>query len=296
MANPHLLRIILLTLLALTAFAANSVLCRLALADATIDAASFSSIRLVSGAVVLSTILALRHNRNARPSTGNWTGALMLFLYAVPFSYAYRTLDTGTGALILFGAVQITMIAASVISGTRLHAIEWIGVLVAFTGLVYMNLPGVSAPSLFGFTLMAMAGVAWGMYTLNGRDSKDALMDTAHNFIRTVPLVAVLMLAAYQHVQFSMQGIMLAILSGGIASGIGYSIWYTVLRDLTTAQAAVVQLSVPMIAALGGVVFVSEFISLRLGISSALILGGILLVIIGRQYMVRMHASAHLDK
>lgn len=212
----------------------------------------------------------------------------MLFLYAITFSFAYITLDTGTGALILFGSVQITMILLSFISGTRLHVIEWLGVATAFSGFVYLVLPGVTAPSISGFLLMTLAGIGWGIYSLKGRGSANPLMDTAYNFLRTTPLVMVLVLITIKDAHFSPEGILLAVASGAITSGIGYTIWYIALAGLTATQAAVLQLLVPVIAALGGVVFVSEAITLRLSISATMILGGILMVVMGRYYFVRM--------
>ena len=208
----------------------------------------------------------------------------MLFIYAITFSFAYVALNTATGALILFGSVQTTMIIVSVISGNRLHISEWFGVSIAFAGFVFLVLPGVSAPSILGLLLMAVAGVAWGIYTLKGRGSDSPLADTFYNFLRTTPIVlvfAAISIAAFRNTHFSLEGIVLAILSGAIASGIGYTIWYIALRGLSSTQAAVVQLSVPVIAAFGGVVFVSEAISLRLTFSALVILGGILLVVKG---------------
>lgn len=272
----------ILTGLALIAFAANSVLCRLALGGNAVDAASFTVIRLLSGAITLSLILALCQTHKNPVSGGRWLPAFMLFLYAVSFSFAYVTLRTGTGALILFGSVQITMILIGFVSGERLRLPEWAGVLSAFAGFVYLVLPGVTAPSLSGFLLMALAGVAWGIYTLKGRGSSNPLADTAGNFVRTVPLIVALALIAARHMQLSPAGVIYAVLSGTVASGIGYTIWYTALAGLSATQAAVVQLLVPVIAAAGGVVFMSEVISLRLVLSAALILGGILMVTLGR--------------
>ena len=274
--------------LALIAFAANSVLCRLALGEKTIDAASFTVIRLLSGALVLLVILKIKNNNNCSHSRGSWPASLMLFLYAITFSFAYITLDTGTGALILFGSVQITMLLLSLISGNRLHISEWMGLLLAFTGFVYLILPGVTTPSVMGFLLMAVAGIAWGIYTLIGRGSDNPLMDTSYNFLRTIPFVIILVIIAAQNAHYSTNGILLAALSGGIASGIGYTIWYIALGGLSATQAAVVQLAVPVIAALGGVIFVSEAITLRLILSGLMILGGILLVVLGRFYFVQL--------
>lgn len=274
------------TALALIAFAANSVLCRLALGEETIDAASFTVIRLLSGALVLLAILAFSNDKEVSASRGSWSASLMLFVYAVAFSFAYISLDTGTGALILFGSVQITMILLSLVSGNRLHLSEWVGVIIAFTGFVYLVLPEVSSPSVMGFLLMIAAGIAWGMYTLKGRESDHPLKDTAYNFLRTIPLVIILLVITIQDAHYSAAGVLLAVLSGGIASGIGYTIWYIALGGLSTTQAAVVQLSVPVIAAFGGVLFVSEAITARLTVSALMILGGILLVVLGRFYFV----------
>ena len=280
-SGMHVAKPIALTTLALIAFAANSVLCRLALGGKVIDAAGFTSIRLLSGALVLLCILKLSGNNNTT-SRGSWSAALMLFLYAVTFSFAYLTLNTGTGALILFGSVQITMIFKSFLSGNRLLPIEWMGVATAFSGIVYLVLPGVTAPSISGFSLMALAGVAWGLYTLKGRASTNPLSDTSYNFLRSVPLAMTLGLFFFHNMHISGEGIVLAAISGGITSGIGYTLWYMALRGISATQAAVVQLSVPVIAGFGGVVFVSEQINLRLTLSALLTLGGILMVILGR--------------
>lgn len=280
------IKTVVFTLLALIAFAANSVLCRLALGENSIDASSFTIIRLLSGAIVLIAILKIS-NKTGSPSKGSWVSGAMLFLYAITFSFAYITLDTGTGALILFGSVQITMILLSLISGNRLHISEWAGLSIAFTGFVYLVLPGVSSPSVVGFTLMTVAGIAWGIYTLKGRGSDNPLADTAYNFLRTVPLVIILAIITVHNLHYTLEGVLLAILSGAIASGIGYMIWYIALGDLSATQAAVVQLAVPVIAALGGVIFVSEPLTLRLILSGFIILGGILLVVLGRYYFVQ---------
>jgi drug/metabolite transporter (DMT)-like permease len=282
------MKTLMFTGFALIAFAANSVLCRLALGEKTIDASSFTVIRLLSGVVVLWVILMITRNKNSPPAKGSWPASLMLFLYGVTFSFAYITLDTGTGALILFASVQITMISLYIISGNRLHITERIGIFIAFLGFVYLILPGVSTPSVTGFSLMTIAGIAWGVYTLKGRDSVNPLMDTAYNFFRTIPLVIVLAVVAIGNGQCSTQGIILAALSGGIASGIGYTLWYVALGGLSAVQAAVVQLLVPAIAALGGVIFVSEAITLRLTLSGIMILGGILMTVWGRYYLVRV--------
>lgn len=283
--GPLLIKTLICTVFALFAFAANSVFCRLALGANAIDASSFTSIRLLSGALVLVFILQIKGDKNSSSTKGSWSASLMLFIYAITFSFAYITLDTGTGALILFGSVQITMILLSLISGNRLHIAEWMGVAIAFVGFVYLVLPGVTAPSVTGFSLMSTAGVAWGVYTLKGRGSLNPLSDTAYNFSRCIPLIIILVVLTIKNAHISTEGILWAALSGGITSGIGYTIWYTALGGLSATQAAVVQLSVPVIAALGGVIFVSEKISFRLALSAFLILGGILMVILGRYYL-----------
>ncbi len=281
--SHHILKIFMLTILALIAFAANSVLCRLALGANTIDASSFTNIRLFSGAIVLLIILKLSGNRTHLKSKGSWLSGLILFLYAVTFSYAYITLDTGTGALIMFGSVQITIILLSIISGHRLIIYEWLGVTIAFLGFVYLILPGVSSPSLTGFFLMTIAGIAWGLYTLKGKESKNPLADTTFNFLRTIPFLIVLLIFTVQNSYYTSEGIILAIISGGVTSGIGYTIWYMAIDGLTKIQTAVVQLLVPIIAAFGGVIFVAEKITFRLSLASTLILGGILIVVLGRK-------------
>jgi drug/metabolite transporter (DMT)-like permease len=265
------------------------------LGDNAIDAASFTSIRLLSGIVVLAVILKIAQPGGDVASKGSWKASFMLFLYAITFSYAYISLETGTGALILFASVQITMILIGILSGNKLHYIEWSGVVIAFFGFVYLVLPGLAAPSLIGFILMSVAGVAWGFYTLAGKGSESPLSDTAYNFIRTLPLTIVLIAATIQNTTLSWEGVFLAILSGGITSGIGYTIWYIALGGLSAIQAAVVQLLVPVIAAIGGVVFANEALSARLVLSSTMILGGILTVIIGK-HLYGLHQSGKHSK
>lgn len=278
------MKIIVCTTLALFAFAGNSILCRLALGEDAIDAASFTTIRLLSGIIVLAIILKMTNASRAATTKGNWKASFMLFLYAVTFSFAYISLDTGTGALVLFGTVQITMILAGLLGGNKLHYSEWLGVITAFSGLVYLVMPSLTAPSLIGFILMSVAGVAWGLYTLAGKGSKNPLSDTTYNFLRTLPLVIILIAVTYQNSSLSQKGILLAVLSGGIASGLGYTIWYMALGGLSSIQAAVFQLLVPVIAATGGVLFANEIFSLRLALSSVMILGGIMVVILGKYY------------
>jgi len=275
------------TCVALFAFAGNSVLCRLALGDAVIDAPSFTAIRLLSGIVVLVTLLTVTTDKKKPVTKGSWLAAIFLFVYAITFSFAYISLDTGVGALILFGTVQLTMILASVALGSKLHLTEWLGVSIAFSGFVYLIIPNLTTPSFSGFILMVISGIAWGGYTLKGRGSINPISDTAYNFIRTIPFVIVLLILCLRNAHISSFGITLAILSGAIASGIGYAVWYIALRNLSIIQAAVVQLLVPIIAAIGGILFINEIISLRLVFSSIMVLGGILLVIIGSHYFVQ---------
>jgi drug/metabolite transporter (DMT)-like permease len=273
------LRVIALTTLALIAFAGNSVLCRLALADGSIDAASFSTVRLVSGAIALLVILKATH-RGCRPgSYGSWMSAAMLFLYAACFSFAYISLDTGIGALILFGMVQATMVTGALRAGDRPAAAEWMGWLLAVIGFVYLVSPGLTAPSPGGTVLMGTAGIAWGIYSLRGREEPFALDGTTYNFLRSVPLVLIVSAVSLKDLHLSAIGMSLAIASGAITSGVGYAIWYTALRSISSMQAAMVQLSVPVLAAAGGVLFLSETVSLRLIVSGLLILGGIFLAI-----------------
>lgn len=273
------MKVVLFTSFALLAFAGNSVLCRLALGNNAIDAASFTSIRLLSGILALGLILLITQRRSSQTSKGSWKASAMLFIYALTFSYAYISLDTGVGALILFTAVQVTMIFIRVFSGGRLLAIEWLGVSLSFFGFVYLVYPELSSPSVIGFILMLVSGVAWGLYTLEGRKSKSPLNDTAYNFIRCLPLVLLLTVITISNATLSSEGIWLAIAAGAITSGVGYAIWYVALGSLSAIQAAVVQLLVPVIATFGGIVFANEALSVRLVIASLVILGGISLVI-----------------
>lgn len=268
----------LLTVLAMLAFAANSVLCRMALGDGAIDATSFTSLRLLSGACMLLIILLYR-NHNFRQTKINYFSALMLFTYAICFSYSYLQLSTGTGALILFGTVQLTMILFGLINGERPGKIAWSGIIAAFTGLVYLLMPSVSAPPLAGAILMIAAGIAWGIYTIRGKSSAAPLATTGWNFFATIPLVLLVFVVFHTDVHTTLQGVVLAILSGALASGLGYAIWYSALPYLSPTNAATVQLSVPVIAAFGGVILLSEPVSSRLIVSSIVVLGGIYLTI-----------------
>jgi drug/metabolite transporter (DMT)-like permease len=271
-------RLILITTLAMLAFAANSLLCRLALRDTTIDAASFTAIRLASGAAVLALIVRARSGRPME--AGSWAAAACLFGYAAGFSFAYRQLSAATGAILLFGAVQTAMLSWGLATGERLRRLQLAGLLVAVGGLVYMLLPGLSAPPLLGAAFMIAAGISWAGYSLLGRGTKDPTKATAGNFLRTVPFAAVLFLAQQAGTSVDQTGALYAVISGALTSGLGYVLWYAALPALTATSAAVIQLSVPAIAALGGVVLLAEPLSSRLAIASVTIMGGIALTIL----------------
>ncbi len=279
-------RTIACTALALVAFAANSVLCRLALDRSSIDAATFSTIRLASGAVAL-LLISLSLRKNPFRVHGTWTSATLLWLYAVPFSFAYVSLSAGTGALILFGSVQATMILAAFASGERPHPLQWIGLLLALLGMVYLVLPGLKAPSLAGSVLMAVGGICWGIYSLRGRATADPLLETTGNFVRSVPLALAVSLIFLRQCEITRSGIVLAIVSGSLASGAGYVIWYAALNGLSATRAACVQLPVPVLSAAGGVVFLAETVSLRLVVATFLILGGVGLTLVVRERHAR---------
>jgi drug/metabolite transporter (DMT)-like permease len=268
-----------LTTLAMLAFAANSLLCRFALGSTETDPASFTLIRVASGAVTLAVIAMLRGGRLVK--AGNWFSAVALFAYAAAFSFAYRSLDTGTGALLLFGAVQFTMTGWGIAKGERPGLLRAVGMLTATAGLVYLFLPGASAPDLVGASLMVIAGGAWGIYSLRGRGSEQPLEETAANFVYAVPLVLALSFASRVDRGVDEAGVLAAIASGAVASGVGYAIWYAALRDLRATTAATVQLSVPVIAAIAGVMFLDETTSLRMMTATVAILGGIGMVILG---------------
>ena len=271
----------LYTALAMIAFASNSLLNRLALGDEAIDPVSYTTVRLVTGATILILIAMIQRNNTEKKVRGSWLSAALLFLYAISFSFAYLSLSAGTGALILFGSVQVTMILVALRAGERPHWLVWLGVLLALGGLVYLVTPGLRAPSPLGSGLMAAAGIAWGFYSLRGRGSDTPLADTAGNFLYAVPFILSVRLVVLSGIHLSINGIFLAALSGTIASGVGYVIWYAALRGLTATRAAIVQLSVPVLAAWGGVIFLAEDISLRLMLAGAFILGGIALAVTG---------------
>jgi drug/metabolite transporter (DMT)-like permease len=271
---------LILTAAAMVAFAANSVLCRLALGAGLIDAASFATVRTISGALMLAGILLAR--RRAVTARPDWRSVLALYLYMVFFAFAYLSLSAGTGALILFGAVQLTMFTVALRSGEHFSAVSWTGLALAIAGLVYLVSPGLSAPDPLGAALMTVAGIAWGAYSLVGRSAADPTEATAHNFLYAVPLVVVTSLVFIADFEVTAAGAGYAVASGAVASGIGYAIWYTALKGLSGTGAATVQLSVPVIAAIGGVLLLSEAVTLRLVVASAATLGGVALVLTQR--------------
>ncbi|NMG15593.1 DMT family transporter [Aromatoleum bremense] len=273
-------RAVALTAVAMLAFAANSVLCRLALQQEAIDAASFTVIRLLSGALALALLLGARGIPPARG--GNWRSAFALFAYAAGFSFAYVSLPTGIGALLLFAAVQAMMILTGLVRGERLTMSQLVGLLFAFGGFVHLLSPGLSAPPLGGALLMVGAGIAWGVYSLRGRGIRDPLAATAGNFLRTVPMAIGLAMLGVGSVNIQSSGVLYAVLSGALASGSGYVVWYAALRGLSATGAATVQLSVPVIAALGGVLLLGEAVTMRLVLAAVAILGGVAIVLRGR--------------
>ena len=272
-----------LTAVAMLAFAGNSLLCRLALQHSGIDPASFTTVRLTSGAVVLWALVRWRGQRPA----GDWGSAAALFVYAAAFSYAYLSLSAGTGALLLFGAVQATMLGWGLWHGQRLGRGQTAGLVLAMGGLVALLLPGVTAPPAGGALLMTAAGVAWGVYSLRGRGAGDPTAVTAGNFVRASALAVPLALAALPWAQVDVAGLLWALCSGAVTSGLGYAIWYTALKGLQPTSSASVQLSVPVLTALGGVALLSEPLTLRLALCSAAILGGIACVITGQPGALR---------
>jgi len=274
-------RLFLLTTMAMMAFAGNSLLCRLALAQTEIDAASFTSIRLISGAGILWLLANLRKTTNK--GNGDWLSAFALFIYAAGFSFAYIHLSAATGALLLFGAVQVTMICFGLFKGERFALLQTIGFVLAISGLIVLFLPGLQTPPLYSSLLMLLAGIAWGVYSIRGRKATNPLAVTTGNFIRTVPITLVLTVLMLKSINIDIEGVIYAILSGMLASGVGYAIWYSALPFLKATHAATIQLSVPVIAAFGGVILLAEPISLRLLLASIAILGGIALVIKSKQ-------------
>ena len=286
----HTGRTILFTAFALIAFAANSLFNRLALGSNAIDASSYVGIRLVSGAATLWLLNSVSKGIltfSNKPFLDNFKprflSAFYLFAYGIAFSYAYRSLNSGMGAFILFGTVQTTMLSMAVLKGERPHISEWLGLAVALGGLVYLVFPGLSAPDPFGAFLMLISGIAWAFYTLRGRGVKDPLETTALNFICSVPMVLLVNMVYIQKAHISIEGVIYAFISGALTSGVGYAIWYTALRGLTTTQAALLQLLVPILAAIGGVIFLSENITTRLIIAGILIMAGVILALTGKR-------------
>ncbi len=273
-----------LTCVALAGFAANSLLCRKALGAGLIDAASFTTLRIVSGAGALLALSALSGRTTSR-GAGSWGSALALFGYAIAFSIAYRRIGAGVGALVLFAAVQITMIGWGLLCGERPTRLEWIGLAVALGGLAALTLRGLDAPDLDGVALMAAAGAAWGVYSLRGRRAGTPLVTTAGNFVRAVPLAlgASVIWFVVHDVHLSLRGALLALVSGSVTSGLCYSLWYAALPSLSATRAAIAQLCVPALAAAGGVLFLHESVTSRLVISGSAILGGVALAVVGRR-------------
>ncbi len=267
----------MLTAITMIAFASNSILCRLALAHGVIDPISFASVRILSGAAAL-WIVSAALRRKSRPH-GSWLSASMLALYAFGFSVAYVTLSAGTGALIIMSSVQMTMIVGGLLQGERLVRMQWAGLLLALAGTVYLVSPGLTSPPLLGSLSMALAGFAWGIYSLRGGGSVDPVTATTDNFIRAVPVALVLSLVELGSMHLSLKGVLLAICSGALTSGLGYVIWYAALKRLTVTRAAVAQLTVPVIVAISGIVLLSEAISARLVVASVAVLGGVGMVV-----------------
>lgn len=278
----------LLTALAMLAFAGNSLLCRLALKGTTIDAGTFTLARVAAAAAVLWLIVmarrqAGRNGAGAMTLGGNWVSALALFCYAAAFSFAYERLSAGTGALLLFAAVQATMTGYGLYTGELLRAQQWVGLALALTGLVWLMLPSLATPPLASSLLMIAAGIAWGIYSLRGKRAADPVETTAGNFVRAVPMALVLGAAIQAQRSMDGTGLAYAVVSGALTSGLGYVIWYTAVPRLRAATAATVQLSVPVIAAAGGTAWLGEALTLRLALSAAAVLGGIALVILGKR-------------
>jgi drug/metabolite transporter (DMT)-like permease len=270
-------RTFILTAVTMIAFAANSLLCRLALKQTSLDPASFTTIRIVSGALLLWLVCFSRKSKQEKD--GSWLSAGALFVYAIAFSLAYRTLSAGTGALLLFGSVQVTMISCGMRRGERLASPHFAGLALAFGGLVVLLFPGLSAPPLLGSGLMVGAGIAWGIYSIRGRSARNPVGATADNFLRAVPFALAASVASVRSFHLDSLGMVYAILSGAVTSGLGYVIWYTILPKLRAISAATMQLSVPLLTATGGILLLGEPLTLRYMIASATVLGGIALVV-----------------
>lgn len=273
------MRTLWLTVFALVAFAANSILCRLALREGLVDPATFSSVRLTSGAAML-WMLSLASPEAATRRPRSWASAVWLAAYALPFAFAYVSLDAGTGALILFASVQVTMLATALWSGERPQAAQWVGLAFALGGLVYLVRPGLAAPPLGAAALMATAGMSWGVYSVRGRGAVFPIVETTRNFMAAAPLALGVSLATWQTAHVEWGGVGLAALSGAGASAVGYAIWYAALPALGATRAAIAQLSVPVLAAGGGILLLGESLSPRLALAALAILGGVALAVV----------------
>lgn len=281
--HPARADILLYTVVALFGFAGNSLLTRYALDAHAIDAVSFTSIRLIAGAVTLIVLAGARGDALATLRDGSVGSAIALAGYALGFTFAYEHIPAGVGALLLFGSVQVTMVCWGVRQGERPRPLDWLGLALAMGGLWYLTWPGVTAPDAFGSLLMIAAGVGWGLYSVRGRDATRPLAATAGNFARTVPITLVAWAAALMlgHAHLSARGVLMAIVSGSLTSGIAYSLWYAALPGLATWTAAIVQLCVPMLTAIAATWLLGESVGTRLLVSGGLILGGVLLATVG---------------
>lgn len=288
---PGLMWLVMLTTLTLIAFAANTILCRMALATTQIDASTFTAVRIGSGALTLMLLVMLFRPRGQRFGDGNWRGAVCLLLYAITFSWAYRTIDSGPGALILFAAVQITMLSYGFLKGERTTFPALCGLALSCAGLVYLLLPGSNAPEATGSALMTLAGIAWAGYTLNSRGIRDPLAATCGNFLRATPLALAILLLTLTSAQLDGLGVIYAILSGAVASGMGYALWYAVAKHLSALKAGALQLLVPILSSLGGVLLLDEAITWRLVIASIAVISGVGLVLAARARLVARKAA-----
>ena len=272
-----LIKLVLLAALAMTAFAANSLLCRMALVETDIDPASFTFWRLTSGALMLTLLVVMRNQKPLQE--GKMASAVALFVYAAGFSFAYVSMTTGAGALLLFGAVQVTMISWGLFKGERMSALQWGGFLLALIGLILLLLPNAAVPQLSSALMMLAAGIAWGVYSLKGKGAKFPIEATAGNFIRATPLALVLLVIFWPGGELHAEGIMYAVVSGAIASALGYALWYSILVHIAAIKAATLQLSVPVLAVFAGWLFLDETVTLRIILSSLAVIGGVAMVI-----------------
>ena len=272
-----LIKLVLLAALAMTAIAANSLLCRMALVETDIDPASFTFWRLTSGALMLTLLVVMRNQKPLQE--GNMASAIALFVYAAGFSFAYISMTTGAGALLLFGAVQVTMISWGLFKGERMSALQWGGFLLALIGLILLLLPNAAVPQLSSALMMLAAGIAWGVYSLKGKGAKFPIEATAGNFIRATPLALVLLVIFWPGGEFHAEGMAYAVASGAIASALGYALWYSILVHIAAIKAATLQLSVPVLAVFAGWLFLDEPVTLRIILSSLAVIGGVAMVI-----------------